>query len=197
SMDQYSDIKPLLANEDLLFAQSNGVEVFLNVRSGHGIQENIQLNTAYSASFENPRAGDEFLISFLREKKASAVYSVAVLPDDFTIEYPEDGATFQRDQEIKFMWTPGQSGQEVKIEVTSYCDSSTFANKVFSAIDGDGIVFLGHEDFYTPEIMSAEDDCLHQVTIDRMRHGVVDENFASGYFHAIQRRSVLFFSVVN
>ena len=149
----------------------------------------------YRAEFGSNTANTVFSISLDREGNTDAPNSTATLPDPFIIDIPVDDSTLSRNNDITYMWTPGQSNWTMEIKTIIYCirgvgEETISEETTFEFEDSVGVAVLSPEEHSPSAVRDYTGDCSFRVIFSRINPGTIDKNFNGGYFNAIQRRDI-------
>lgn len=187
-----------LDSPDAFWASSNGERKQLTLPATI-----LTPSPEYSAVFGNNAAGNTvFSISLNREGKADAPNSTATLPDSFIVDFPSDGSTIPRSNNITYIWTPGQSNWIMEIRTIIYCvrgvgEQTISEETIFEFDDSDGMAILTPEEHSPSAVLGFNGECSFRVIFSRINTGTIDTTFFGGYFNAIQRRDIYITTTSN
>ncbi len=132
----------------------------------------------YTQDFTAQAAGTLFTFSLVRELDGGAPDSTASLPEPFTITGPDPESAWSRTSEaIPLSWDPPAPGDTMRLVLKGAC-----IEPVELDLDTDvGAWFIRQSDLVSLDGTEAE-SCQLNLTLSRVRPGVMDTRFAKGGF---------------
>jgi len=168
----------VLSPGDRLEATVNGVTKVLQ-------EDNDFLDVDYETSFSNVPDGAPFRIAFIRSSGASATNSSVTLPDSFSINSPQNNASFQRNANISLNWSPNVSGATIEVNQTYSCannDGGTFSELSSNEINDTGslLIQLANVTTLSAENVDKTKSCTLGISLVRQSQGSLDAGFTEG-----------------
>lgn len=174
----------VLSSGDTVSATMDGQEKTL-IRSGD----------KYSAQFDSSAAGSDVSFALLRQRYANAPASLVALPEPLAFSAPAAGETFNNDESVSIVWTPGMASATIGIYFALSCPEDSAATvRVFNLDTPD----TGSVTVSVAEIVAGKNDtpypspgvaCSVEISMGRTSYGIMDDNL-SGSITAVSEAQV-------
>jgi hypothetical protein len=175
-------------------SQSTGADIYLSqgdelIATANGqsqtlAEEQLLFNVVqHTTTFDVDDPGTQVTISFERSNYVSAPNSTILLPEHLTIQTPQPGQTFTRQDNIPLSWDPSGTPEEIDVQFTVTChagNDTSSRTRYFTTGDSGSTAYAIADLLSEWEDLDASATCTADITLTRRTTGSLDPAFRGG-----------------